>query len=257
MRRHTPDPDRLGGIGWARRTRGALSREERRHLIAAIARGQAEAMAGRVRLALGRLPAGARDLHLRDFRPPDSALAADAEAACLEQSPAVAGHSHRTWIFGSALAALDGSSLDPELFYLSALLHDFGIERPVRGEDFTLRSAERALTCAAGAGVDSADADLVADAITVHTTPGITASSDGALGYYTQAGATADLAGVRLWQLPRPLVAGAIELHPRHGVQEGIQRLIRDEAKAVPDGRFALLVRFGFVVAVKIAPLRD
>ena len=254
---HTPDPERLGGIGWARRTRGSLSREERRHLIAAIARGQAEVMAGRVKLALGRLPEGAKDLHLHDFRPPDSALAADAEAACLEQSPAVAGHSHRTWIFGSALAALDGQALDPELFYLGALLHDYGIEHPVYGEDFTLRSAERALACAAGAGVESAQADLVADAITVHTTPGITAQSDGALGYYTQAGATADLAGVRLWQLPEPLVAGAIEMHPRHGVKKGIQQLIRDEASAVPQGRFALLVRFGFIAAVRIAPLGD
>jgi len=41
-------------------------------------------------------------------------------------------------------------------------------------------------------------AALVADSITVHATPGITAAPDGALGYYTRSGATAALAGIRL-----------------------------------------------------------
>lgn len=254
---HTPDPQRLGGLAWTRRTRGALTREERRRLLAALARAQAENLAGRVKLALGRLPAGAKDLELTDFRPPDSALARAAEEACAEQSPAVAGHSHRTWMFGSALAALDGVELDPELFYLGALLHDFGIEQAVAGEDFTLRSAERAISCGTAAGLNAAQADLVADAITVHATPGIAAGADGALGYYTQSGATADLAGIRLWDLPKPLISGAVQLHPRHGVKRKIQGLIRDEARAVPEGRFALLARYGFVVAVKLSPIPD
>ena len=252
-----PDPQRLGGLAWTRRTRGALTGAERRRLLAALARAQAENIAGRVKLALGRLPAGAKDLDLNDFRPPDSALARAAEEACAAQSDAVAGHSHRTWIFGSALAALDGAALDPELFYLAALLHDYGIEQPVAGEDFTLRSAERAMSCGAAAGLDPEQAELVGDAITIHATPGITVDRDGALGYYTQSGATADLAGIRLWDLPRPLVRGAVERHPRHGVKREIQVLIRDEARAVPQGRFALLARYGFIVAVKLAPIRD
>ncbi len=252
-----PDPSRLGGIEWTRRTRGALTGSERRRLMGAIARAQAENLAGRVKLALGRLPAGARDLDLNDFRPPDSALAREAQDACREQSPAVAGHSHRTWIFGNALAALDRERLDPELFYVAALLHDAGIEQPVAGEDFTLRSAERAVTCARAGGLQDAQTELIADAITVHATPGITAAIDGALGYYVQSGATADLAGNRLWDIPKTLVAGANDLHPRHGVKAAIRHLVRDEAAAVPDGRFALLVRCGFIVAIRLAPLRD
>jgi hypothetical protein len=253
----TPDPERLGGLGWTRRTRGALSREERRRMLAAMARTQAEMLAGRIKLALGRLPAGAEKLDLADFRPPDSALAAAAEDACAEQSPAIAGHSHRTWVFGSALAALDATPLDPELFYLGALLHDFGIESPVAGEDFTLRSADRAITCGRAAGLEAASADLVGDAITVHATPGITAQDDGALGCYIQAGATADLIGVRLWDLPKTFVAGTIERHPRRGVRSAIKGNIRAEARAVPEGRFALLARYGFLVAVKLAPIRE
>ncbi len=98
---------------------------------------------------------------------------------------------------------------------------------------------------------------MVGDAITVHATPGISADRDGALGYYVQTGATADLAGVRLWDIPKPLVDGAIELHPRHGVKTAVRRLMLDEAAAVPEGRFALLARCGFVVAIRLAPLGD
>ena len=86
-----PDPQRLGGIGWARRTRGSLTGAERRRLIAEVTKAQASNMAGRVKLALGRLPAGAAALDLQDFAPPDSALAREAEEVCREQSPAVAG----------------------------------------------------------------------------------------------------------------------------------------------------------------------
>ncbi len=252
-----PDPSRLGGLEWTRRTRGSLTGAERRRLVGAIARAQAENIAGRVKLALGRLPAGARDIDLRDFRPPDSAPAREAEEACREQSAAVAAHGHRTWIFGMALATLDREVLDPELFYVAALLHDAGIETPVPGQDFTLRSAEKAMSCAVAGGLGDSRAQMVGDAITVHTTPGISADRDGALGYYVQTGATADLAGVRLWDIPRPLVDGAIELHPRHGVKSAVRRLVLDEAAAVPEGRFALLVRCGFVVAIRLAPLGD
>jgi len=252
-----PDPQRLGGIGWARRTRGSLTGAERRRLIAEVAKAQASNMAGRVKLALGHLPAGAAALDLQDFAPPDSALAREAEEVCREQSPAVAGHGHRTYVYGAALAALDKEPLDRELFYVAALLHDLGIEQPVAGEDFTLRSAARAIECAHSGGLAEHQAELIADAITIHASPGITAERDGALGFYVQSGATLDLGGFRQWDLPKPLVNGAIELHPRHGVQKGIQELIRAEAKAVPEGRFALLVRCGFIFAIRLAPLRD
>ena len=57
---NVPDPERLGGLGWVRRTGGQLSRGERRRLVAAIALGQWENAVGRAKLALGRLPAAAK-----------------------------------------------------------------------------------------------------------------------------------------------------------------------------------------------------
>lgn len=253
-----PDPDRLGGLGWTRRTHGRLTPPERRRLIAAIALGQFENAVGRVKLALGRVPAGAREVDVRTFAAPDSRLARAAEEACAEQPVAVAAHSYRTWMFGLALAALDRAELDRELFYCAALVHDFGIARLEPGRDFTLGGAERALACAGEAALETERAERIADAICVHTTPGISSRRDGALGCYVQWGAMADGAGLRLWDISADNVRVVLEAHPRGaGFKRELAGLIRAEGAAVPGGRFALLVRCGVPLAVRLAPFAD
>jgi len=253
----SPDPQRLGGLAWTRRTHGRLTGGERRRLLAAIALGQFENAVGRVKLALGRLPTAARDVDVRTFAPPDSRLARAAEEACAEQPAAVAGHAYRTWMYGLALAAVDRAEVDSELFYCAALVHDFGIAPVVSGRDFTLGGADRALACAATAGVSEADAERIADAICVHTTPGVTPERDGALGCYVQWGAMADGAGLRLWDISRPNVQAVLEAHPRDAFKRELVELVRAEAAAVPGGRFALLVRCGLPLAVRLAPFPD
>src|SRR5688500_737985 len=115
---NTPDYARLGGIEWARRTGGGLSRSERRTLLAAIVRGQGNYMVTRWRRMTGRVPASARNLAFADVQPPDSRFARLAEEAAEEQSVHVKGHGYRTWAFGAALAVLDGEEPDPEVFYV-------------------------------------------------------------------------------------------------------------------------------------------
>ena len=144
--RTRPDPNRLGGLAWGRRTAGRLTAAERRRLLGALAREQYGYLLGRAKLVVGRLPPAARDVDVADFEPPDSVLAREAERACAEQPAVIIGHSYRTWLFGLALAAVDGVELDRELYYAAALVHDHGIATPTPGEDFTLRSADRLLS---------------------------------------------------------------------------------------------------------------
>jgi hypothetical protein len=253
-----PDPERVGGLAWVRRKQGALTGAERRRLLAAIAMGQAENLIGRVRLALGRFPAGAAEIDVRTFTPPDSALAREAELACDEQPELLTGHCYRTWMFGLALATLDRVALDREMFYCAALVHDFGITPPVASSDFTLRSAERALTCADRAGLDADGADVIADAICCHTTPGVSVERDGALACYTQWGAMVDGAGLRIWDIEPANVKEVLGRHPRGpGFKRDFAELFTREARAVPDGRFALLARCGVPLAVRLAPFHD
>ena len=159
------DPQRVGGLEWTRRTGGRLTRSERGRLLAAVAIGQWENAVGRLKLALGRLPAGAKDIDASTFSPPDTKLAKQAEEACAEQPQAIIGHSYRTWMFGLALAAIDGAELDREQFYCSALVHDYGIAKPTPGRDFTLAGAERVIACAAAAEVTPDVGEEMADAI--------------------------------------------------------------------------------------------
>ena len=251
-----PDLDRLGGLGWTRRTNGALSRRERRRLLGEVVRGQAQYMAGRIRLATGRVPSGARKIAFADLRPPDSAFARAAEEASAEQPRAVIGHGYRSWAFGSGLATLDRAELDPELFYVACLLHDHGLADPVAGQDFTLRSVERAERCAREHQIPDAAATRSAMRSRSIRRPGSSRRRDGTLGFYVQNGAMFDLAGGRAGELTRAYRDEAIAAHPRAGVTAEIGAMVRAEARANPSGRFALLRRCGFVPLMKLAPLR-
>src|ERR1700756_2495643 len=250
-----PDPTRLGGLDWAQRTRGELTAAERRHLLGAIAVTQAVNVFGRVKLALGRLPDGASSIDVREFEPPDSRLAREAEAACAEQLDLIVRHPYRTWMWGTALAKLDRKQLDPELFYCAALVHDWGATVPVPGEDFTIRGAERALACARAAGTDPVRADLIADGICCHTTPGVTVERDGPIAYYVQYGAMVDGAGLRSWDVASHNIEEVLRRPPRGpGFKHGLSETIRAEARAVPGGRFGLARRCGMTLAVQMAP---
>lgn len=256
MTMSAPDPERLGGLAWTIRTQGAMTKSERRGLLREIIKGQTDYVAGRIKLLTGRVSAAAQALEASDFMPPDSVFARHAEAAALEQSSAVMGHGYRTWMYGSGLAAIDKVELDPELFYVSSLLHDYGVDSAVKGQDFTIRSAERAAQCARDAGIDSASSDLVGDAITVHPTAGATVEKDGALGVYIQFGAIYDLVGLRAGDLSKKFRTDVIEAHPRAGATAAFTALVAAEAEAVPQGRFAQLHRCGFNQLIKLAPHR-
>jgi hypothetical protein len=216
---------------------------------------QAANAVGRVKLALGRLPAGASDIDVSEFEPPDSKLALEAEAACAEQPEPLVGHCYRTWMWGLTLAALDRAKVDRELFYCAALLHDLGSTTVVPGEDFTLRGAERALACAEAAGLDSASAEAIADGICCHTTPGVTVERDGPIAYYVQYGAMVDGAGLRAWDIAPQNIEEVLRRYPRApGFKRWLSELVKAEARAVPGGRFALSVRCGMPLAVRLAP---
>jgi hypothetical protein len=89
-------------------------------------------------------------------------------------------------------------------------------------------------------------------------TPGINVQSDGSLGCYVQWGAMVDGAGLRLWDISRANQEMVLGAHPRGAsFKREPAQLVKGEADAVPEGRFALLVRFGLPPAVRLAPYRN
>jgi hypothetical protein len=71
-------------------------------------------------------------------------------------------------------------------------------------------------------------------------------------------GAMVDGAGLRVWDISSRNVRAVLEAHPR-GVEfkRDLAALMRAEARAVPGGRFSLLVSCGVPVAVRLAPFHD
>jgi hypothetical protein len=223
-------------------------------LLAAIARGQWQNLVGRAKLVYGSVPHRAAEVDLDTFAVPDTRFAREAEEACAELPAGLIGHSYRTWLFGNALAIVDDTRLDHELFYCGALLHDYGIVSPTPGQDFTARSVERTSAAAEAAEADPEREDLLADAICVHTTPGITIERDGALGAYLQWGAMVDGAGLRSWDITPEVRAEVFRRYPRDGFKNELIAMVLAEATAVRGGRFDLLRRCGLTLAVRAAP---
>lgn len=247
-----PDPDRTGGIGWLERTHGALTRQQRLQLVPALLAGHRDLLVSQARLLAGRRPQDRAQVELPE--PPDSALAQAAVAVAAEVlAESLVAHSARTWWYGQVLADLDGVGVDRELAFVAALLHDVGLAAAVPGEDFTGRGARRAQALLLEFGVGRDDARDVADAISVHTQPGIGVTGDGALGTYLQAGAMLDLVGLRADSVPRATIDQVLALHPRGDLTDRLTRAIRAEADAVPGGRFALLRWAGLVPAIRLA----
>jgi hypothetical protein len=120
--------------------------------------------------------------------------------------------------------------------------------------DFTLGSVARRLSCATAAGLDGGRADLLADGICVHTTPGIRVDTDGTIGCYLQWGAMVDGAGLRMWDIAPRDIEEVLRRYPRGDFKRELIGMMRAEAAAVPRGRFGLLVRSGLPLAVRMAP---
>lgn len=112
-----------------------------------------------------------------------------------------------------------------------------------------MRSADCVVACAGRASTDTAVAAAVADAVCVHTTPGLTVERAGPVGFYVQAGAMVD-GGLRLADIAPGNRAAVFERHPRGaGFKRELTSVIAAEVRAVPEGRFALFSRLGFQLA--------
>ena len=244
-----PDPTRFGGPEWVASTGGVMRRAECVRGLASATRLQLTNLWERLTPMINRSGSLPELPHV-----PASRLVKLAEEAALEQSPELLAHGYRSALFGRALATLDGGKVDHELLHVCGLLHDVGLMKAVVGEDFTLRSAAVARQCACDAHEPAAVGDHLADALIVHTTPGIHPDRDGAIGAYTQFGAMVDLTGLRLGHLPKPFVATVLREHPRGAFKREILGRLSLEANAVRGGRFAFVRRVGFGLAVSAAP---
>jgi hypothetical protein len=167
-------------------------------------------------------------------------------------------HSYRTYRFGRALGELEEIDVDAELLFAAALLHDTGLAVASGRDDFTLTSARIARDVAEQASLSTTATETLQTAITMHHSPRVPRAA-GPVAYLLSAGAGAgagaDVVGMRCWDLPRAMLADAVQDHPREDFKKFFSQAWANEAARVPGGRARLLRRYGaFTAAIALAP---
>lgn len=166
---------------------------------------------------------------------PDSKIAREVTDLAREACPPfLFNHCVRTFWFAELLAA-NGLRFDRELVYIAAMLHDIGVLEPYdQGRRFEVDGAQAAHEFLVGHAYPSEKAEVVWDAIALHTTRGISAYKEPEVAL-VQVGAAADAIGLRVTDLDPGLIRELIEAFPRLDFPNEWRRTLTDYARKQPD----------------------
>ncbi|MGX1549319.1 HD domain-containing protein [Streptomyces adustus] len=171
---------------------------------------------------------------------PGSKLAREATELVREAaSPTVFHHSRRVFFWGSLRGLSRGLYADPELLYVGALFHDLGLTERYRRDDqrFEIDGADEARRFLHQHGIGPDDAQLVWQAIALHTTPEIPWHMAPEVALVT-AGVEADVLGLGLDEIQASDLADVVSLHPRPDFKRQILKEFTDGIAHRPQTTF-------------------
>lgn len=176
--------------------------------------------------------------------------AAALAAVRTSESPAIANHSVRSFLFAQLLAVhegcLDDAAYDRDLLFAATVMHDLGAGDLAQGEvRFEVEGADLAAAVLREHGVPEPDVDRVWEAIALHTSPGI-AERRGLLAYLTREGVGIDFG--RRAQVVMPWEKEIHAAYPRLAMarslaDEIVKRAARSPGAAPPYSFAAGLLR--------------
>src|SRR5919107_57889 len=164
------------------------------------------------------------------IRIPDSKLAREATDLLREHgTPLLYAHSLRVFLFGSLRGRHRGLQVDPELLYIGAVFHDFGLTPKYRSRDhrFEVDGADAARDFLRANGIGEEAAGVVWDAIALHTTPEIPWHKRPEIALLN-GGAAADVVGAGLDEIPIGDREAVLAAYPRVDFERGIVRAFAD-----------------------------
>jgi hypothetical protein len=166
---------------------------------------------------------------------PNSALAR--KAAYVVQSvhsPAMRNHVHRTWWFSEFLGRKRGLKYDREAVYLASLLHDLGLTDEYAAEHrFEVDGADAASKILVANGYSEAKAQLVWDAIALHSSAGIADRREPEVAL-VHMGAHVDVMGLWMDEITPSLIDDTLALYPRLGFKAAFQSALAEVARKKP-----------------------
>ncbi|WP_424628501.1 HD domain-containing protein [Bradyrhizobium sp. SYSU BS000235] len=139
----------------------------------------------------------ARQQQISGIKLPDSQIAREATELVREhESEILFNHSIRVYVFGAMKGVRQTLKFDPELLYLASIFHDLGLVDKYHTDTkrFEVDGADAAREFLRSHGIPDLNADLVWQAIALHTTPGIPQYMQPEIAL-TQAGVLVDVLG--------------------------------------------------------------
>jgi hypothetical protein len=177
---------------------------------------------------------------------PDTRVANAAhEVATTYCTPAIVNHCLRSYIWGATYAAERSISIDAELLYVSAMLHDIGLVAEFDSHTVPFEDAggHVAWVFAAGAGWPVARRVRAAEIIVRHMRG--TELSEDVEGYLLAIATSLDISGRHPEWWPEPLRDDVVRRFPRLTLRDEFVRCFEDQAARKPDSAAAASVASG------------
>ena len=199
-----------------------------------------------------------RAISTADLAIPDSALADEATALARGCEPDfLFNHSVRSYLFGVAVGKQLELKPDRELLYLAAILHDLALTPRYEGEgSFEVNGARAAREFLVEAGLPGERADLVHEAIALHSAVGIAGSREPEIAL-VHFGAGVDVIGFRGEDVAKETRQHIVTQWPRENFKEHFARLIEEQALRKPDCHIAGHFGLGFNKKIQGAPFSE
>ena len=180
--------------------------------------------------------------------PPHTAHADLVEPLLAGVHPEVAAHSHRSFQFAAALAAVDGVELDLEVLYLGTVLHDVGLApAPGGAERFEVRGANAVRELLLDRGMERDRAADVWDVIAMHASTPL-ARHKSPQTRYANLGIALDVRGQGADALDPAFVRAVLDRWPRAGFPAAMEAVLAEEVRAQPQS-----VRMSWLESVALA----
>lgn len=173
------------------------------------------------------------------LRLPDDHLSREALAFVKQhETAALYHHSIRSFIFARLYAAHSGLQTDPDykeqLLFISCIFHDMGLTATGNGpQRFEVEGADQALLFLSQNSFNEAEADIVWQAIALHTSSGI-AERRGPVPRLTRAGIVMDFGGPAVAFVTEEQAAAIFNAYPRLSLATAITDCIVGQCRANP-----------------------
>jgi HD superfamily phosphodiesterase len=188
--------------------------------------------------------------------PPTEVAARARAVTAAHASPALLGHSERSWALAAELGRGESVPFDAELLYVASLLHDLGLVPPfdAHAVDFEHAGGAVARVFAAGADWPEARQRRLAEIVERHMWVSVDVALDPEA-HLLERATSLDVSGAGGADWDDAFVASLVAAVPRLGFAAEFSAAIGEQAERKPAGEAGRAVRGGMPARIAANPL--